>query len=75
MKSPMLLPSTGLTKNFTALPFLIFNWSGKNDRPGTEISWSNAAAACAVVLLVLVLFFNTAAILLRNRFEKRRIGT
>ena len=70
-----LLPSTGLTKNFTALPFLIFNWSGKNDRPGTEISWSNAAAACAVVLLVLVLFFNTAAILLRNRFEKRRIGT
>jgi len=27
------------------------------------------------VLLVLVLFFNAAAIVLRNRFERRRVGT
>ena len=40
-----------------------------------EIGWSNVAAAAGLVLLVLVLFFNAAAILLRNRFEKRRAGT
>lgn len=70
-----LLPRTGLTENFTALPILIFNWAGRPNTPGAEIGWSNAAAAAGLVLLVLVLFFNAAAILLRNRFEKRRIGT
>ena len=70
-----LLPRTGLTENFTALPILIFNWSGRPDQPGAEIGWSNAAAAAGLSLLVLVLFFNAAAILLRNRFEKRRVGT
>jgi len=70
-----LLPRTGLTENFTALPILIFSWAGRPNTPGAEISWSNAAAAAGLVLLVLVLFFNAAAILLRNRFEKRRIGT
>ena len=70
-----LLPRTGLTENFTALPILIFNWSGRPDQPGSEIGWSNAAAAAGLSLLVLVLFFNAAAILLRNRFEKRRVGT
>jgi phosphate transport system permease protein len=70
-----LLPRTGLTENFTALPILIFQWSGRPDEPGAEIGWSNAAAAAGLSLLVLVLFFNAAAILLRNRFEKRRVGT
>ena len=70
-----LLPRTGLTDRFTALPFLIFQWSGRPDPPGSEIGWSNAAAAAGLTLLVLVLFFNAAAILLRNRFEKRRVGT
>ena len=70
-----LLPETGLTERFTALPMLIFTWSGRPDQPGAEIGWSNVAAAAGLVLLVLVLFFNAAAILLRNRFEKRRVGT
>jgi phosphate transport system permease protein len=70
-----LLPRTGLTENFTAMPMLIFNWAGRPNTPGAEVTWSNAAAAAALVLLVLVLFFNAAAILLRNRFEKRRVGT
>ena len=65
-------PATG---RFTAVPMLIFNWSGRPDTPGAEIGWANAAAAAGLVLLVLVLFFNIAAILLRNRFEKRRVGT
>lgn len=70
-----LLPRTGITERFTALPFLIYQWSGRPNSPGAEIGWSNAAAAAGLVLLVLVLFFNAAAILLRNRFEKRRVGT
>jgi phosphate transport system permease protein len=70
-----LLPRTGLTENFTALPMLIFNWAGRPNTPGAAIGWSNAAAAAGLVLLVVVLFFNAAAILLRNRFEKKRVGT
>ena len=70
-----LLPQTSLDGRFTALPMLIFNWSGRPDSPDAEVGWANAAAAAGLVLLVLVLFFNVAAILLRNRFEKRRAGT
>ena len=70
-----LLPSTSIQGRFTALPMLIYSWSGRPDQPGAEIGWKNAAAAAGLVLLVLVLFFNAAAILLRNRFEKRRTGT
>ena len=69
------LPETGITERFTALPMLIFSFSGRPDQPDAEIGWSNVAAAAGLVLLVLVLFFNAAAILLRNRFEKRRAGT
>jgi phosphate transport system permease protein len=70
-----LLPATGITERFTAVPMLIFNWSGRPNTPGAEVTWSNVAAAAGLVLLVLVLFFNAAAILLRNRFEKKRTGT
>jgi phosphate transport system permease protein len=70
-----LLPETSLTGNFTAIPMLIYNWSGRPDTPGGEIGWSAAAAAAGVMLLILVLFFNALAIVLRNRFERRRIGT
>lgn len=70
-----LLPSTSFDGFFTALPILIFDFSSRPDTPGAEIGWTNAAAAAGLVLLVLVLFFNAAAILLRNRFEKRRVGT
>ncbi|HEX4980345.1 MAG TPA: phosphate ABC transporter permease PstA [Ilumatobacteraceae bacterium] len=70
-----LLPETSLTGKFTAIPMLIYNWSGRPDTPGAEIGWTSAAAAAGVMLLTLVLFFNAAAIVLRNRFERRRIGT
>ncbi|MBA3288176.1 MAG: phosphate ABC transporter permease PstA [Acidimicrobiia bacterium] len=70
-----LLPVTGLTERFTAVPILIFSWSGRPDQPNADISWANAAASAGLVLLVLVLFFNAAAIVLRNRFERRRVGT
>ena len=70
-----LLPATSIDGRFTALPMLIYNWSGRPDQPDAEVGWANAAAAAGLVLLVLVLFFNAAAILLRNRFEKRRTGT
>jgi phosphate transport system permease protein len=69
-----LLPETSLTGRFTAIPMLIYNWSGRPDLPGEEISWTNAAAAAGLVLLVLVLTFNAFAIYLRNRFEKARVG-
>ncbi len=70
-----LLPSTSLDGRFTALPMLIYNWSGRPDQPGAEVGWANVAAAAGLLLLGLVLLFNIAAILLRNRFEKKRAGT
>ena len=53
---------------------LIFNWSGRPDDPDSDIGWANSAAAAGLMLLILVLFFNAAAIVLRNRFERRRVG-
>jgi phosphate transport system permease protein len=70
-----LLPTTGIWSRFTAVPMLIFNWTGRPDSPGSEIGWGNVAAAASLVLLVLVLAFNTVAIVLRNRFERKRAGT
>ena len=52
---------------FTAMPIVITTWAG---RPGEE--WQTVTAAAIVVLLAVVLLANTAAILLRNRFEKKR---
>jgi phosphate transport system permease protein len=69
-----LLPETSLSGRFTAIPMLIYNWSGRPDVPGEEIGWTNAAAAAGLVLLFLVLTFNALAIYLRNRFEKSRVG-
>jgi phosphate transport system permease protein len=70
-----LLPATSLQGNFTAIPMLIYNWSGRPDTAGEEVGWANTAAAASLTLLVLVLFFNAAAIWLRNRFERKRVGT
>lgn len=70
-----LLPETSLQGKFTAIPMLIFNWSGRPDPPGEEIGWSNTAAAAGLTLLLLVFLFNIAAISLRNRFERARTGT
>lgn len=56
-----------LTGDFTALPNLIARWSAL---PLNQ--WDGNVNAAIIVLLVLVLATNTAAILLRNRFEKNR---
>lgn len=56
-----------LRERFTAMPIVITTWAG---RPGAD--WEAATAAAIVVLLVVVLLANTGAILLRNRFEKKR---
>lgn len=56
-----------LQDRFTALPQVIATWAG---RPMGE--WEGVTYAAIAVLLAIVLLANTAAILLRNRFEKRR---
>ena len=38
------------------------------------MSFSNAAASAGLILLLMVLLFNITAIVLRGRFEKRRVG-
>jgi phosphate transport system permease protein len=68
------LPETGLTERFTALPILIYNWSAEADPVGSTQSFGNAAAAAGLVMLALVLLFNITAIMLRGRYEKRRVG-
>jgi phosphate transport system permease protein len=56
-----------LDERFTAMPIVITTWV-QQSRPG----FREAAAAAILVLLVVVLLANGAAILLRNRFEKRK---
>lgn len=57
----------GLQSPFTALPIQIYNWVS---RPQAEFH-TNAAAAI-IVLMILLLSMNTAAIVLRNKFQKAR---
>jgi phosphate transport system permease protein len=57
-----------LFERFTAMPIIITTWAG---RPQAGFQDSLAPAAI-VVLLAVVLLANTAAILLRNRYEKKR---
>jgi phosphate transport system permease protein len=52
---------------YTALPQVVYQWVGE---PADEFSVSLAAAAI-MVLLVITLLANLAAVLLRNRYEKR----
>lgn len=67
--NPGILDPTALQDRFTALPILIVTWVSQRGRDG---GFATAAAAAIVVLLALVLVLNFAAILLRNRFEKKR---
>ncbi|CAN5780604.1 phosphate ABC transporter permease PstA [soil metagenome] len=70
-----LLPETSLDGKFTALPMLIYGWSGQPTDADNRWQFSNSAAAASVILLALVLFFNFAAILVRNRYERTRTGS
>lgn len=58
--------SPGLDSQYTALPIQIFNWVSMPQKAFLE----NAAAAI-VVLMVVLLCLNSAAIVLRNRYQKR----
>jgi phosphate transport system permease protein len=70
-----LLPKTSLTDRFTALPMIIYSWSGKAaDRKAEAFNFPNVAAAAGLALMLLVLAFNIVAIVLRNKYEKKRIG-
>ena len=51
---------------YTALPTIIFAWARQ---PGDV--WKQLTAAAVVVLLSVILIVNLAAILLRNRFERK----
>ncbi len=64
---PSLLDVGQLRERFTALPIVVTNWA-TNPREGFE----EVAAAAIVVMLVIVVIANTVAILLRNRYEKKR---
>ena len=61
------LDPTTLSERFTAMPIIITTWAG---RPGAD--WEQVTAAAIVVLLAVVLLANAVAILLRNRYEKKR---
>ena len=62
-----LLDLSQLTERFTALPIVITTWAG---RP--QVEFRSLTSAAIIVLLAVVLLFNTGAILLRNRYEKKR---
>jgi phosphate transport system permease protein len=51
---------------FTALPVQIYNWT---KLPNAE--FKNLAAAAIIVLLAMILILNAAAIVLRNRYQRR----
>jgi phosphate transport system permease protein len=58
-----------LQESFVAMPTIIADWA---NTPGQGFRENTAAAI--VVMLAVVLIANTAAILLRNRYEKKRHG-
>jgi phosphate transport system permease protein len=62
---PELSPA-GLYSPFTALPIQIFNWVSR-PQPGFHVN----AAAAILVLLVVLLAMNAAAVLVRNRYQRR----
>ena len=64
---PSLADLGQLRERFTALPIIVTEWA-KNPRAGFD----QIAAAAIVVMLVIVVIANTVAILLRNRYEKKR---
>lgn len=56
-------------QSYTALPIIIYNWARQPQQEFVALS-----AAGIVVLLVSLLLVNTAAIIARDRFERRQIS-
>jgi phosphate transport system permease protein len=65
--SSVLDPSS-LTERFTALPIIVSSWA---KLPKEEFKTANTAATI-MAMLVFVLLINSVAVVLRNRFEKKR---
>jgi phosphate transport system permease protein len=63
-----LLDPSSLTERFTAMPNVITTWA---KLPKAEFNTTDTAAAI-IGMLVFVLLVNSIAIVLRNRFEKKR---
>lgn len=59
-----------LTSKFTALPMVIF----AGLRKPTTANWPGVVAATILVLIVILVIANGLAIVLRDRFERRRVG-
>lgn len=57
---------SGLDSQFTALPLQIFNWLSN-----PQEDFKALAASAIIVLMVILMVFNTAAIIIRNRFERK----
>jgi phosphate transport system permease protein len=55
-----------LQGKYTALPVIVFDWARQ-----PRVEYRALTAAAIVVLMVVLLVVNTAAILLRNRYERR----
>ena len=64
---PSFLDLGQLQERFTALPIIVTGWTQNNRQGFDEI-----AAAAIIVMLAIVVVANTVAILLRNRYEKKR---
>ena len=67
--NPAILDIDSLDERFTAMPIIITEWTQES---GRDAGFSTAAAAAIFVLLVFVFMLNLTAIVLRNRFEKKR---
>ncbi|MFW2380459.1 MAG: phosphate ABC transporter permease PstA [Acidimicrobiales bacterium] len=68
--SPGWLEVSQVRDKFAAMPIIITTWT-KQPEEGFKVD--NAAAAI-VILILFVIVLNTAAIVLRNRFEAKRAG-
>jgi phosphate transport system permease protein len=55
-----------LTGSYTALPTVVFNWSGYS-----QDEFRSLTSAAIIVLLVVILLVNAGAILLRNRYDRK----
>lgn len=56
----------GLDSRFTALPMQIFNWLAN-----PQEDFKALAASAIIVLMLILLVFNSAAVIVRNRFERK----
>ena len=61
---------TQVRERFTAMPIIITTWA-RQPQDGFKV---DGAAAAIVVLIVFVVMLNSIAIVLRNRYEKKREG-